>query len=248
MKAIPSNVTDFFTEDSWSLNFQSQTIPTFENEAQLANWVIGESNWPYLPLILPNAPYKEMLKEAQALEKMFVHHRIDESLPLEYNNKGWASVCIHGEEWNKTESFTQYPEHKGKTEKDIQYKWCEEITSRCPVTTKYFKEDFPAQEYYRVRFMYLEPNGYIQPHRDRDNSMLFPLNIALNNPKGCVFRMKDKGDVPFNPDGGACLVDISNEHSVWNNSDTARIHIIVHFKQDSRFTDIVAKSLQTMNL
>ena len=248
MKTVPNNVKNFFTEDSWSLDFKSQHIPTFENNSQLGNWVINDSNWPYFPLTLPNAPYKEMLEEAQALEKIFVNHRIDESLPLEYNNKGWASVCIHGEEWNKTESFTQYPEHRGKTEKEIEYKWCEEITSRCPLTTKYFKEQFPAQEYYRVRFMYLAPNGYIQPHKDRDHSMLFPVNIALNNPKGCTFRMKGKGDVPFKNEGSACLVDISNEHSVWNNSDIARIHIIVHFKQDFRFNDIIAESLQTMNL
>lgn len=244
----PNRIKDFFKEEPWTIDFKSQNIPEFKHSHELTNWVLNQSKWPYLPLILPNAPYKQMLEEALALSELFVDHRANEVAKVEYNNKGWASVCIHGEEWNRTESFNQYPEHQGKVESDIDYKWCEEVTSRCPITTEYFKNHFPAQEYYRVRFMYLAPNGYIQPHTDRSNSMLFPVNIALNNPEGCIFRMKDKGDVPFNPEGGACLVDISNTHSVWNNSNSARIHIIVHFKQDSRFDRIIEESLQTMNL
>ena len=245
---IPNRVKNFFNDEPIEFDFRPKELLEVENDSQLGNWVVNKSKWPYLPLVLPEAPYTEMLSEAQKLKDLFVNHRIEDNLPVEYNNKGWASVCLHGEEWNKTESFNQYPEHKGKTDQDIEYKWCEEITSKCPITTDYFKKSFPAQEYYRVRFMYLEPNGYIQPHRDRDHSMLFPVNIALNNPEGCIFRMKDKGDVPFNPKGGACLVDISNTHSVWNNSDTARIHIIVHFKQDSRFNNVIVNSLHAMNL
>ena len=246
MTYIPNNIRDFFKEESWTFDFKKEKIPTFSNKSQLSNWVIFESKWPYFPLILPNAPYKEMYQEAIQLEDYFNSHRIEDNLPVEYVNRGWSSVCLHGEEWNKTETFSKYPENLGKNESEIEYKWCNEITELCPITTTYFKEEFPSQEYQRLRFMRLEPQGYILPHTDRDRSMLMPVNIALNNPKNCIFRMEGKGDVPFNPEGGACLVDIHNIHSVWNNSETPRIHMIIHFKQDSRIDDIIYESLQSL--
>jgi len=246
MKDIPYRILEHFKEESWSLDFKKETIPSFNSESELSRWAINESKWPYLPLILPNAPYSDMLREAKALEEYFVDHRTEKGMSIEYVNKGWTSVCIHGEEWNKTETFTKYPENKGKTEEEIEYKWCSEITDKCPITAQYFKEEFPAQEYYRLRFMWLRPGGYILPHKDRNFSMLFPVNIALSNPEGCIFRMEGKGDVPFTDGGSACLVDISNSHSVWNRSEKPRIHMIVHFKQDKRFESIIAKSIEAL--
>ena len=63
----------------------------------------------------------------------------------------------------------------------------------CPITTKFFKEVFPYKTYYRLRFMLLEPQGYITPHIDADINKLSPINIALNNPNGCNFKMKEIG-------------------------------------------------------
>lgn len=244
MRSIPYEIKSYFNENLQNFNYKSTPIPDLNLKHEIVNWVINQSKWPFLPIELPNFPYKEAYNEALQLEEFFSEHRMNTEIPEEYRNRDWSSVCLHGEDWNKTESFTAYEENKGKTEKDIKYKWCTEITTKCPVTTKYFQETFPAQEYQRVRFMKLEPQGYILPHKDRENNMLMPINIALNNPDGCLFRMKGKGDVPFNKTGSASLVDISNEHSVWNNSSEARIHMIVHFIQNEEFDDLVYSSFK----
>ena len=92
--------------------------------------------------------------------------------------------------------------------------------------------------------MWLDPGAVIEIHRDNNTPMLYPVNIALNNPDGCRFRMKNRGDVPFVDSGRACLVDVSNLHSVWNNSDTPRIHIIVHGVAGPGFQPLVVNSFK----
>ena len=60
---------------------------------------------------------------------------------------------------------------------------------------------------------------------------------SLNNPEGCDFVFKDHGKVPFEDQGSAFLMDISNVHSVWNRSDTPRIHMIIHYELGRRIRD-----------
>ena len=55
---------------------------------------------------------------------------------------------------------------------------------------KWLKEDYPCDEYYRVRFLLLEPQGMIAPHSDMPDHKLSPVNIALNHPKKCIFKIK----------------------------------------------------------
>ena len=37
--------------------------------------------------------------------------------------------------------------------------------------------------------MFLEPGGFITPHNDYEHDKLGPLNISLNNPENCYFKM-----------------------------------------------------------
>ena len=64
-------------------------------------------------------------------------------------------------------------------------------------------------------------------HKDRDNKGLYEINIPITNPSECRFRFKNYGTVPFEK-GGIFLMDVSNEHFVYNNSTQPRLHIIVH--------------------
>jgi hypothetical protein len=231
-------IEEFFKDPSWTLNFKEQHVPKFDTDNELVHWIVHNSGWPYLPLILPGAPYAEMLKEALALEDLFIPHR-------SYGSPGWKSICLHGEEWDKTDYYTAYPENADRQADEIVYKWTE-IAERCPVTTQYFKEEFPNYNYQRLRYMWLEPQGYITPHQDRTKHYLGPINVALNNPDGCIFRMQDKGDVPFNNEGNACLVDIGNVHSVWNNSQTPRIHMISHGASKDTLDKIILDSYRKL--
>lgn len=234
-----STIKEFFNEEPWTMDFSQQQVPNFsDDDAQLGNWIVHKSGWPYLPLELPDAPYEDMLREALAVSYWFVPHR--ESCSL-----GWKSACLYGEEWDKTDHFSAYPENAGKQAHEIIYKWTE-VADRCPITTEYLKNEFPHTLNQRIRFMWLEPQGYILPHQDRTENYLSPINIALNNPYGCMFKMKDKGYVPFSNRGSACLVDIGNIHSVWNNSNTPRIHIISHGTPKISFPQLVAHSFKKM--
>ena len=62
------------------------------------------------------------------------------------------------------------------------------------------------------------------------------INVAITQPKGCVFRFLDRGTIPF-CEGDAYIIDTSNKHLVWNNSDQYRLHMILH-------TDIEDKILE----
>ena len=192
-------------------------------------WIVMESGWPYFHLsVLDNQPWQEMYKEAEALSDKFYTHREDTY------GKGWKSLTLHGVN-DDTQSLNTYGDRQD-TLKQLDWTW---VADECPVTKKFLTEVWPAEFLNRVRFMLLEPGGYILPHQDREDheKRLSVCNISLNNPEGCNFALKDKGRVPFKDEGSAFLMDISNVHSVWNTSDKPRIHMIIHYELGRRVRD-----------
>ncbi len=180
--------------------------------------ILKTSGIPYLPIRGFNVPYLEMLKEAQSLKSIMVPHRSDKE-----ENKGWKSICIHGISSVHTQCASQY----GLDIEDAaNYRWTD-ISDFAPVTVDFFKRHFHYDVFHRVRFMLLEPGGWILPHRDFEHYVLGPVNIALNNPQGCQFFMEDGGVVPFES-GSVMKLALVNRHAVYNGSDEDRFHIIVH--------------------
>ena len=178
-----------------------------------------------------------MLQEAINLKHRFVAHR-DEDQGGGYRHKGWQSLCIHGIDAEKTNHFEQYGY---KSNQETPYTWTD-IIEQCPVAYNFFKNIFPYKSYYRVRYMLLEPGGYITPHNDSLDSKLSPINMALNHPKGCKMKMKGHaGYVPFEP-GKAFLLDVSNTHAYVNDSDEDRYHIIIHGTRAKEFEELVERS------
>ena len=205
------------------------------------SWIVNESNIPWLELDI-KYPYGEMYEEAKAIKELFVKHR-DQDGNGGYRHKGWRSLCIHGIDSDKTNHYEQY----GYTSnKETPYIWTE-IANKCPVTTQFFKNTFPFKSYFRLRFMLLEPGGYITPHRDSFDSKLSPINMALNHPKGCLMKMSNhEGYVPFSP-GKAMLLDVGNEHAYINKSDEDRYHIIVHGIKTKEYEELVVRSYEKNN-
>ena len=200
------------------------------------DWVIHKSKLPWLKLDI-DIPHQEMLAEASKLKDMFVGHRTADG-GGGYSHKGWRSLCIHGLSATKTNHFVNYG---FKSNDEAPYKWTE-ISELCPVTTDFFKNKFPYSRYHRLRFMLLDPDGYITPHKDMDINRLSPINIALSHPEGCKMKMKGhKGYLPFAP-GKSLLLDVGNTHAVYNNSDEDRYHIIVHGKITKEFKELVERS------
>jgi len=193
-------------------------VVNFLNKREPLDWYIFNSCLPWIKLNI-DVPYQEMYNEAYNLLDEFVEYR-------ESNSKGWKSLCIHGLSKDQIYDYTSYPEYKDKDQNLVPYKWTE-VSDKCPITTNFLKQSFFNAKFFRVRFMLLEPGGYILPHTDMPKKILAPINIALSNPKGCEFKMKGYGIVPFKP-GNALILDTSNEHIVYNNSNSPRIHLIMH--------------------
>lgn len=192
-------------------------------------WLIMESGWGYFHIsCLDNQPWKEMHKEASVLVDKFHSHREDSY------GKGWKSLTLHGLN-EDTQSLSQYGA-RDEVIKKLDWTW---VAEQCPVTKKFLTDVWPAEFLNRVRFMLLEPGGYILPHQDRESTekRLSICNISLNNPQGCEFLMQNQGVIPFKDSGSAFLMDISNVHSVWNKSDTPRIHMIIHYELGRRVRD-----------
>lgn len=199
-----------------------------------ADWVINQSKIPYLQLHLDDVPYKEMLDEARSLDHLYVPHRDNTS-------KGWASLAIHGITSQHTDHFGVYPEYAHLTNDTVPYTWTE-IQDRCPITVKFLKEQFPYDVYHRVRFMRLAPKGYIDPHSDSSDMGLRAVNISLNNPYDCKFTFKDFGVLPFSNTGSIFMLANGYTHSVRNNSNEYRYHMIIHGYSTTKsniFNDLV---------
>jgi hypothetical protein len=202
-------------------DLQPTTFAPLNNELSY-NWVMFQSRLPWLEIKGLVLPYADMLAEAQELRDRFVIHR---------NNcgRGWRSLCIHGTSAEQTDAPSAY----GLTEKDTVYAWTD-IQDRCPITVNAFKNLFHYTQYLRVRFMLVEPGGYITPHVDADNFTFGAVNISLNNPEGCSL-VTERGTVPFRSTGSAMFLNTSYQHVVWNNSKEDRIHMIVHGTPDNRY-------------
>jgi Aspartyl/Asparaginyl beta-hydroxylase len=170
------------------------------------------------------------LSEGKRLLGKFVEHR--------KIGRGWKSLCLRGLASTLTESAEAF----GIPEPAAPYKWTE-IAEQCPVTSAFVKR-LPLERFYRVRLMLLEPGGYIAPHIDNSTKGLHTMNVALNNPDGCFFKMEAHGIIPFCA-GAVMLLDTSNRHSLVNLSGEPRLHLIVEgtYTTDNReWSELVCSS------
>lgn len=178
-----------------------------------ADWIVNQSGIPFLPLNL-DVPVKNILEEWNKVSDQAILHR-DSDYENMIKNIGWKSLTIYGIDKHETKLTNSNMD------------WTS-ITGQCPITTQWLSDTFEITPLTgRIRFMLLEPKGFIIPHKDRNDAKLFEVNVAITNPTGCVFRFKEYGTVPFQP-GTVCLMDVSKEHFVYNNSLEPRLHIIAH--------------------
>ncbi len=178
-----------------------------------ANWITEESCLPYLQLNI-DVPWQTILEEWQQVKDLAVLHRANDSYGSSVN-EGWFSLVLHGAGPTNTEEYLG----------DLLWT---QIAAQCPSTTQWIKNTFIINKHTgRIRFMLLEPGGHIILHKDRDVKKLSEINVAITNPKNCEFRFKNYGAIPFT-NGTAFMVDISNEHFLFNYSTEPRLHIILH--------------------
>jgi hypothetical protein len=202
------------------------------NGKDIWDWLQEDTDIPYVKLDL-DIPWQEILKEANSVKDKSVVHRVHEG------DGTWKSLCIHGVDAEYTNAWEYYDEFKNQKEPEYKWTW---VADQCPITTDFFKNTFPYVSYKRLRFMWVEPGGYILPHQDDPERCFTPVNISIYNPEGCEFRYKNWGNIPFT-NGSAFLIDIGKPHAVWNRSNESRLHIIAHGKKDkTRFIPLLEKS------
>lgn len=190
----------------------------------------------YLKLNLP-VPHQEMLEEAKNLRHLFVTYKEDAK---------WYSLPIIGLSSKQPYSWQVY-NYKDAREAAPNMDWTE-IAELCPVTTNWLKTIYPSSSYARVRFMLLEAGGEIPYHSDTPHSVLGAVNIALNNPVGCLWHWKDGDSLQFSP-GDVRLMNISYEHSIRNDSNEDRYHLIVHhYDSIPEWKQLVINALKENNV
>ena len=193
----------------------NKAIHSFLRYRPTEDWITRKSRCTWLKLAI-DVPWEQIKQEADALYSKAVLHRAHDKF-VNYTHQGWKSLTLHGVNSTTTEDTND------------SMSWTD-IAELCPITKlfieKYWIIDNTTR---RIRYMWLDPQGYILPHIDREQFGLFESNIAIDHPSGCEFRFLDKGTVPF-VTGTGFLVDISNRHMVVNNSNQIRTHIIVRAK------------------
>jgi hypothetical protein len=199
----------------WKLpNIPSNII----NDIDKVKWIFEQKiGWIELDL---NIDVLEWQQEAKEAEAFLVEHREGGG------HQGWRSCCIHGLDVDKTGVWNLYQDS------DSGYHWTR-LSNLTPTITTFWKQ-FPFEDLVRVRFMEVAPGGWVAPHNDTPPGAkvdlmehIIPINIAIDHPDNCQMTLKDFGCVPWK-NGKVILVNITNDHSVYNYSDHPRMHMIGH--------------------
>lgn len=191
---------------------------------------------------------KESLEEVKEVyeQQFFVKHRGKK-------HKGWQSAALHsinGDYW-KTMSGKQYG-YENDSDKNIKWDWTD-VCHYAPRTTEFFKKDLPVEGYRRLRYMLLEPNGYILEHCDtptgkpyekrKPESIFGAINICITQPQNCDLTHKNNGSVPFEP-YSLFLFNNDEIHHAFNKSNENRFHMIAHPNYNEDFAELFVKSFE----
>lgn len=180
--------------------------------------------------------------ESLKIKNYLIEHREGEG------HRGWRSCCLHGIDVEKTGHWSNYV----SDESNISYQWTF-LKNKVPNIYNFWKT-FPTEKYARLRFMELEPGGFISPHSDAPDGMkntefnmmdhMIPINIAITHPDDCYMDLENYGRVPWYP-GKAFIVNITDIHRVKNNSKYSRMHMIAHCiigNQKEEFAKLITRS------
>jgi hypothetical protein len=199
-------------------NIQNKKFKTsgYKKDAT-ANWILQKSKLNCLKLNI-DIPIDQIEKEITSIpDELFVDHR-DESYEA---NRGWKSFVLYGKSYDATRESEFYNDDRSMI-------WTPEALKYCTQTVSYFQNFWPCKDFDRIRVMLLSPNGIINLHRDHSPpGSLAAVNIAITQPPGCEFYLDNYGVIPFEA-GTAFMVNVSNYHTVINDSNENRYHIIVH--------------------
>ena len=198
---------------------------------------ILKSGIPWLEL---DIPFNVDIWKQQALEaeQHYTEYRDSES-------SKWSSCCLHGLGIDKTLTADNY----GYNEYYAPYQYTE-LAYKTPVITDFWKNQFPAERYTRIRFMKVDAGGYIDWHNDGQLppdidplQSILPINLAISHPNNCEMEIEGHGVVPWK-EGKVMMINISKNHAVFNRSSKPRVHMIANIILGNRtkeFCDMLVR-------
>ena len=202
------------------------------------NDIADDTRVPWVALPDINVPWKEIHAEAIHLleTECFSLHRAN-------SGGGWLSLCVHG----MSSVHTNCPEDYGMPdEAEHELSDWTDISRFTPITKEWMQDEMLYDNFSRVRFMALLPDGWIRPHADRESTVgLGATNVAINNPDGCKLVLEDFGEMPFVP-GRAMKINTGYHHAVWNRSNEPRIHMIFDGGPSDEFKKLANKNYAKM--
>lgn len=167
---------------------------------------------------------------------------------IEYRDSAsdkWSSCCLHGLGIDKTYTSDNY----GYNEYNAPYSYTD-LAYKTPLITDFWKNQFPAERYTRIRFMKIAPWGMIDWHNDGklpDDidplQSILPINVAVIHPQNCEMEIEGHGVVPWE-EGKIIMLNISKNHAVFNRSSKPRIHMIANVilgNQTKEFCDMLVR-------
>jgi Aspartyl/Asparaginyl beta-hydroxylase len=198
---------------------------------------ILRSGIPWLEL---DIPFNVDIWKQQALEADAYYQEYRDS-----ESQGWSSCCLHGLAVDKTQTADNY----GYKEYHAPYQYTD-LAYKCPVITDFWKNQFPAERYTRIRFMKVAAGGYIDWHNDGSIPAdidpllsILPINLAIIHPKNCNMELEGHGVVPWS-EGKIIMLNISKNHAVFNRSSKSRVHMIANVilgNQTKEFCDMLVR-------
>lgn len=215
-----------FIEASQNKSWKPPRPPSNMSPIELTKWLFEQDEMGWLKLDIKIDLERWKIESTEA-EQYYVNHRDSENY-AGMKHKGWLSCCIHGLGIDKT----QAEEEANRS----LFHWTK-LSDKVPAIRNFWK-NFPVEGYKRLRFMKLEPNGWIGVHNDlptgteniklKDLKVLdqsVAINVAVIHPHSCKFVTKEFGTVPWR-EGDVYIINVTKDHCVVNLSDTPRIHLI----------------------
>lgn len=143
----------------------------------------------------------------------------------------WSGIALRSASGNETDISS----HPGSVFIDTP------LLEGCP----YFREIFSMMECEKetIRLLRLAPGSIIKEHRDRGAGYQFGsfrLHIVIRTHEDVSFKV-DGGEVPMK--SGECwYADFDRPHSVANNSDQDRVHLIMDCNRNEWSDELFAKA------
>jgi hypothetical protein len=225
------------------LNLLQGETKAMDTTDRLAEFLLAQ---PFLDLGKLFEP-EPVLKEALAHLAEFVPHSGGST-----GSAGWRSLAIKsiGGNSTRTEAAHRYRDN------NAQQTAFTPLWSRCPATKAVLTSSAKVNAARRIRFMMVEPSGYIAPHKDSDDFLSVTVNYVVNVPDGSRFWVDINADGTHGPmtsespliPGHIILINVACCHALRNSSDAPRIHIIVEGGLSMNLEELLYRQMEAANM